>query len=401
MSDRASPAGAPLTIRLATYSTKARGGVVHALSLAEALADRGHLVELWALSPDGATFFRPPRVPTRLVPVERRADEPIDARILRYADVLAAAMATAGPVDINHAEDCLSARSMLKLRESGHIATIVRTIHHVDEFTSPVLDSCQRASIVDVDHRLCVSDHWVGRVREEFGVESDVVSNGVDAERFSTCPMDRDAAGVHMGWGARPTVLAVGGIEPRKGARTLLGAFAELRRDHPQALLAIAGGETLFDYRDYRDGWWADVARLGLRVHEGRAPFADQVDVVVLGPIEDETMPTLFRAADVLAFPSTLEGFGLVVLEAMAAGTPVVASDLPVLREHLQDGRDCLLVPVDDTHRLARAIATVVDDDAVRTRIVTGGHLTAGRFTWSRCAQQHERFYRRISADRG
>ena len=108
-----------MRVRIATYSTKPRGGVVHALSLAEALADRGHDVELWALSPDGARFFREPRVDVNLVPVERSDGEDIESRILRYADVLAEGMRAAGPVDVNHAEDCQSARSMLALRSEG------------------------------------------------------------------------------------------------------------------------------------------------------------------------------------------------------------------------------------------------------------------------------------------
>ena len=99
-----------MRIRLVTYSTKPRGGVVHALSLAEALGDRGHDVELWALSAGGGRFFRPPRVPAHLVPVERRPEEGVEARILRYAEALADGLRAAGPADVHHAEDCLSAR---------------------------------------------------------------------------------------------------------------------------------------------------------------------------------------------------------------------------------------------------------------------------------------------------
>lgn len=396
MSPPEDPPGAPLSIRLATYSTKARGGVVHALSLAEALAARGHAVELWALSPDGARFYREPAVPTRLVPVERR-DEPIDDRILRYADALADAMAGAGPADIHHAEDCLSARAMLRLRAEGAIPAVVRTIHHVDRFESPVLDRCQTASIVDVDHRLCVSQHWVAQVRAQFGVDSQMVANGVDEHRFAACPATRATAGEYFGWGARPAVLAVGGIEPRKGSRTLLQAFAQARAGLPSgALLVIAGGETLFDYRAYRDAWWDDVRTLGLRVHEGRAPIPADCDVAILGPIEDEAMAMLYRGADVLAFPSTLEGFGLVVLEALAAGTPAVVSDLPVLREHLRDDRDCLMVGVDDAPALAGALVRALGDEPTRARIVAGGRATAAAFSWVRCAERHEAIYRRI-----
>lgn len=384
-----------MRIRIATYSTKPRGGVVHALSLAEALADRGHDVELWALSPDGATFFREPRVQVCLVPVERREDEDIESRILRYADVLAEGMRAAGPADINHSEDCLSARSMLALRTEGRIDAIVRTIHHVDAFTSPVLLECQRASILDVDHRLCVSQHWAERIFEEFGVRSDVVANGVDAARFAGCPLGRIEAGHRFGWADRPVVLAVGGIEPRKGSRLLIEAFARARgRLGDGALLAIGGGETLFDYHEYRGAWWGDAERLGLQVHTG-APgeVPESADVAILGTIDDDDMPALYRAADALAFPSTREGFGLVVLEALASGIPAVVTDLPVLREHLRDGRDCVMVPAGDSGPLSDALVSAVHDDELRERLFDGGHTTVAQFTWAACAQEHERLY--------
>ena len=388
-----------MRIRIATYSTKPRGGVVHALHLAEGLADRGHELELWALSPDGAGFFRQPRVDVHLVPVERRDDEDIESRILRYADVLAEGMRAAGPVDINHAEDCLSARSMLALRSEGRIASIVRTIHHVDAFTSQVLLDCQRASILDVDHRLCVSQHWAERVQEEFGVDSGVVANGVDADRFAACPLDRAAAGRQFGWADRPVVLAVGGIEPRKGSRLLIEAFARARgRLGDGALLAIGGGETLFDYREYREAWWGDAERLGLQVSDGpQGQVPDTADVAILGTIDDEDMPALYRATDALAFPSTREGFGLVVLEALASGIPAVVTDLPVLREHLQDGRDCVMVPAGDSRPLSDALVSAVRDDGLRARLRDGGKQTIQRFTWATCAAEHERLYGRIS----
>ncbi len=387
-----------MNIRLVTYSTKPRGGVVHALCLAEALTDRGHDVELWALSADGAAFFREPRAQVRLVPVDRRPGEEVEPRILRYAATLSDGMRTAGPAQIHHSEDCLSARSLLALRAERRVPAVVRTVHHVNDFASPVLADCQRASIEDVNHRICVSRHWADVIARDHGVAADVIPNGVDAVRYSDCPLDRRAAGARLGWGDRPAVLAVGGIEPRKGSRTLLAAFASARhRLGRRALLAIAGGETLFDYADYRTGWEEDAAALGLRVHRGPLPPA-AADVAVLGPIADETMPALFRAADLLAFPSEREGFGLVVLEAQAAGLPTVVSDLPVLREFLADGRDCRMVPVGNVAALAAALAEVMDDGPLRARLAEGGRITADRFTWGRAAEAHERVYERIAS---
>ena len=386
-----------MRIRIATYSTKPRGGVVHALHLAEALADRGHDVELWALSADGARFFREPRVPARLVPVGRRPGEDVEPRILRYAATLAEGMRAAGPADVHHSEDCLSARSLLALRAEGRVDAVVRTIHHVDDFASPVLAECQRASIEDVDHRICVSRHWAGVLARDHGVGADVIPNGVEGGRFADCPLDRAAAGERLGWGARPAVLAIGGIEPRKGSRTLLEAFARRCADlGPGALLAIAGGETLFDYADYRAAWEEDAARLGLRVHRGPRPGAD-ADVAVLGPVPDEDMPSLMRAADVFAFPSEREGFGLVVLEAQAAGVPVVTSDLPVLHEFLSDGRDCRMTPVGDAAALGTTLVEVMGDPGLRARLVDAGRQTAARFTWEAAASAHERVYERVA----
>jgi glycosyltransferase involved in cell wall biosynthesis len=112
-------------------------------------------------------------------------------------------------------------------------------------------------------------------------------------------------------------------------------------------------------------------------------------------------MPALYRAADVLGFPSTREGFGLVVLEAMAAGVPVVTSDLPVFREHLTDGEDCLMAPVGDSGPLAEAIVRAANDGALRRRLRAAGQKTAALFTWARAAEQHEEIYRRVHAGRG
>lgn len=383
-------------IRLVTYSTKPRGGVVHALSLAEALVERGADVELWALAPDGAGFFRDPAAPTRLVPVERREDEDVESRILRYADVLAGALRDAGPASVSHAEDCLSARSLLALRNEGAIPAVVRTVHHVDDFPSPVLMECQRASIQDVDHRVSVSRWWADRVEVEFGVGSTVIPNGVDAARFAGCPLDRAAAGERLGWGARPTVLAVGGVEPRKGSRDLLEAFGRAR---PllggRPLLAIAGGATLFDYADYRAAWRREADDLGLRVHAGPSP-PQEADVAVLGPIADQDMPALYRAADALAFPSLREGFGLVVLEAMASGLPAIVSDLPVLREHLRDGWDCVMVPPRRPHELAAGLVRIMRDEALRQALVAEGSRTAAGLTWTAAADAHLELYQRV-----
>ncbi len=388
-----------MLIRIVTYSSMPRGDVVHATSLAGALAARGHHVELWALDQAGAPPPRDVGVPNVLVAGEPDGDGPPAGAMRRNVVALADGLAGAGrTADITHAEDPLSALALLHLRERGQIPEVVRTIHHVDAFPNQELLEWQRSSIVDVDHRICVSRHWAERVEQEFGVTANVVANGVDAERFAGCELTRQAAAGAMGWGSRTVVLAVGGIEPRKGSRLLLEAFARARaRLGERALLAMVGGEAMFDAPDYREAWWRDANRLGLMVHDLTAgPVPDEADVVITGAVAEDLMPTVYRAADVLAFPSTREGFGLVVLEAIASGIPAVVADLPVLREHLRDGRDCLVVPAGDSGLFANAIVGAVRDEALRDRLRVGGAETVARFTWDACATGHEATYERI-----
>ncbi len=377
--------------------------MVHAISLAEALAEIGHDVELWALSHRGQDFFRAVRVPTFLVPTTHMAGDPVSRWFPIGAEALATAMADAPPVDIVHAEDALAARALLQLRESGRVSTVVRTIHHVNAYTDDALLEFQRASIVDVDARICVSRHWADRLEQEFGVGSDVVRNGIDYGRFADPTLSKEDARARLGWGDRPVVLAVGGIEPRKGSRLLIEAFGRARgRLGPGALLVVAGrGGTTPDVDEYRDAWHADAERLGLVVQHGDDPPDDRADVLLFGRVPDVEMPSLYRAADALAFPSTREGFGLVVLEALASGLPAVVSDLPVLREYLRHGHDCVMVPPGDSAPFSDALVGAVRDAELRATLRRGGRETARRFTWERCARDHEAVYRRVLTGSG
>lgn len=383
-----------MRVRLVTYSAMPRGGAVHARRLAEELAGRGHEVELWALTLEGAGIAVGPSVSTHQVATAWVPGEEPAARVERCTAVLADALRTAPDADILHAQDMLAARALLALRAEGRVPHVIRTVHHTEVFEDTFLDDCQRASIQDVDRVIAVSAFWADRLSQEFGVDAPVVPNGVDAARFDAPGLSRAAAGMRMGWGDRPVVLAVGGVQPRKGSRTLLEAFARARARLPEgALLVIAGGDGIYRTDDHETAWRDDAERLGLRVHNGPAHDAGAADVARIGVVADDDMPALYRAADVLAFPSTREGFGLVVLEAAAAGLPVVVSDLPVFAEFMQHGRDCLMVPVGEAGDLASALVRAVNDTALRAGLVAGGHATAAGFNWGETAVRTEAVY--------
>src|SRR5215211_4090387 len=119
-----------------TYSVKPRGGVVHAVEVAEALARRGHRVELLALARGGESFFRPPRVPVHLIehdPTEVALETRVEGMIGAYAAGLCSLLAVRR-FDLLHAQDCVSANAALKLRADGPMPYLVRTVHHIDDF---------------------------------------------------------------------------------------------------------------------------------------------------------------------------------------------------------------------------------------------------------------------------
>jgi glycosyltransferase-like protein len=303
-------------IRLSTYSTKPRGGVVHTLALGEALARAGHDVEVWALARGGDTaFFRDVAVPIRLVEVPEIEGESVGDRILRSITLLAEALGDAAPVDVRHAQDCLTANAEGAAWGYG---SLVRTVHHLDQFTTPSLVACHERALVEPAQLLCVSDAVAAEVLAGWGRTAPVVGNGVDAARFAAAAARGDGEPWRKRFG--PYVLAVGGIEPRKGTRDLVAAMAALAGRGVTAPLVVAGGDTLFDYRPYREEVFGLAASLG-------------VEPEVLGPVPDDELPGLVAGAAVFAFPSTKEGFGLAAMEALAAGVPLVARDLPVLRE--------------------------------------------------------------------
>lgn len=387
------PAHNEVPVALVTYSTKSRGGVNHTLALGEALHAGGCPVLVVGLGDPAAGFFRPAAVPTLIVPapavppgagLEAKVDANIDALEASLADV-------ASRFPVLHAQDCISARAAARVRDAGADATVVRTVHHVDDFDTAKLMDCQRQAILEPDHVLAVSRMWQQILAADYGVHPELVGNGVDLRRFESADARLARQLRQRVAPAGPLVLSVGGIEPRKGTDTLVRAIARLRGDGrtgaPPPVLAVIGGHSFQDHRWYRDKVLAGLPELGLAA--GR-------DVVELGTVPDREMAAWYKAADVLAFPSVKEGFGLAPLEAMAAGTPVVVSDLPVFGEWLRAGQDALSVPVGGDEELASALRRVLTEPGLAARLRAAGRVVAARHGWDAVAAAHQRLYRRF-----
>ncbi|GAA4515245.1 MULTISPECIES: MSMEG_0565 family glycosyltransferase [Nonomuraea] len=373
-------------VALITYSTRPRGGVAHTLALGEAMHALGQDVLIIGLGDPGKGFFRPVAAPTHVVtaPVTTGG---LEEKVAANIDALEAALADLAPAyPILHTQDCIAARAAARVRDAGIPSRVVRTVHHVDDFDSEILMDCQRQAILEPDQILVVTKIWQDILREDYGVLADVVPNGVDPARYSRhSPEVVARLRARVGATDRPLLLSVGGIEPRKGSDTLVAALSRLVGERtPPPVLAVLGGHSFQDHRAYREKVLASLDALGLTLGK---------DVVELGTVPEDEMAAWYAAADVLAFPSVKEGFGLAALEAMAAGLPVVTSDIPVFREWLVPGRDALLTPVGDAGALADALSAVLDDEALRARLRTAGLSLADRYTWTASARRHLELY--------
>lgn len=232
---------------------------------------------------------------------------------------------------------------------------------------------------------VCVSETTATHLASLFSVAGPIVvaPHGVDHERFSpeAPPGPGDAAllrtaGVDP---ARPFVLFVGTVEPRKDVGSLVRAFAHLADEHPDVQLVIAG----------RRGWKERAVDEAL---ETAARHRDRI--VCTGYVPDPAVPALLRRAAVVAYPSLAEGYGLPALEALACGAPLVTTTGTAMAELA--GESAILVPPRDPESLAGGIAQVLaagpSDPAAIVRRRLGLHIAAGR-TWAASAAQHVTAY--------
>jgi glycosyltransferase-like protein len=377
----------PPRVALTTYSVKPRGGVVHTLELAEALQAAGVDVTVIAMGEVGTKFFRDVSVPVRIIESPPWKDT-LEQRVFSWIDAMTKGLSQmCDEFDIIHSQDCISARAAARVRDAGAGIHLIRTVHHVDDFTTQALIDCQRNAIIEPDQVLVVSKLWQNRLRTDFGIDATIVTNGVRPERFAVSLVDEQRTELRARVGAenRFLYLTVGGIEPRKGSRFLIEALGKLkanRRDSP--VLAVIGGHSFQDYREYREDVLSSLHGLGLELGK---------DVILLGTVKENELSEWFAVADGFVFPSVNEGWGLAILEAASAGLPVVASDIEVFQEFLVHDKDAILTTAGHPDSLSQGMARLMDEPVTMRRLKKHGPVLAARYSWSTTAAQHIAIY--------
>jgi glycosyltransferase involved in cell wall biosynthesis len=357
-----------------TYSTKARGGVVHALKLAERLRVRGVDVTLYSLCRDddpenSNRYFRQVDAPFRIFTYQWDPD--VMVRLERMIQAYEHGLPV--DADIYHAQDCVGGTSLARMKASGAItAPVFRTIHHVDDFAEPRLFEFEKRAVALSDRRFVVSEYWREALSKEFGLDAVVTYNGLDSDEFSSLP-DRSSD--------TPTVLFVGGLEPRKGLEYLVLAMARVRERHPSAKL-VAVAKTGFRGVD-DPAWFRTLAERagiedGFRIEES---------------VTQDELVQLYADCDVLVLPSRNEGWGLSLMEAMACGRPVVASRVGGIPELVRDGIEGLLVEPGDVAGMSEAVLRLLGDDEMRARMGLAGQERVGSFSWGETADKVVREY--------
>lgn len=358
------------------YSFDVPGGVQsHVLQLAEVMREHGHDVSVLApASPDAAATL-----PDYVVSGGKAVPIPYNGSVARLRFGPATHRRVKkwlrdGQFDVLHLhEPNAPSLSMLALNIAE--GPIVATFHTstTKSLTLTVFEPILRPMHEKIVGRIAVSDLARRWQMEALGSDAVEIPNGVDVDFFARAPR---LPGYPR---AGKTVLFLGRYdEPRKGMAVLLGALPAVaaRFDDVEILVVGRGDED------------------ELRRQAG--PLAKHLRF--LGQVDDHDKAAAMRSADVYCAPNTGgESFGIVLVEAMAAGTPVVAADLDAFRRVLRDGDAGRLVPVGDADAMAAALVDVLADDALRARYIECATETVARYDWSVVAGQILRVYETVA----
>lgn len=357
------------------YSLDVPGGVQnHVKDLAEALIGLGHQVSVLAPSAEDGD-----RLPPYVVPAGRAVPVPANGSVARLAfgplsNARTRRWLREGDFDVLHIhEPACPSLSLLSLWAAD--GPVVATYHRSSDRSRAMAAGLAilRPSMEKVRARIAVSEYARDTQVQHVGGEPVVIPNGVFVDRF------RHATPRPEWRGEGGTVLFIGRLdEPRKGLGVLLDAFPAVARARPGVRLLVVGAGDV------------DTAR-------SRVPRDLRGQVSFLGPVDDREKAQALRTADVYVAPNTGgESFGIILVEAMAAGTAVVATDLPAFARVLEGGRCGLLFPNGDSAALAAEVTGLLADPAAAAVLREAADATVRQYDWSTVAKRIVQVYETV-----
>jgi phosphatidylinositol alpha-mannosyltransferase len=356
------------------YSWDVPGGVQeHIRDLAETLIELGHQVSVITPADDDAAL------PSYAVPAGRAVPVPYNGSVARLAFGFLSASRVRrwlkdGQFDVLHVHEP-AAPSLSLLAAWSATGPIVATVHTANQRSrvmhaaTPILEYVGEK----ISARIAVSEAARTTLVEHLGGDAVLIPNGVTVRRY-------EKADPLPGWPGPGGALGFLGRmdEPRKGLAVLLAAFGILGPQRPGLRLLIAGpGDT------------AEVME--------KVPPALRDRVVLLGQVSDEDKVRVYHSVDVFCAPNTGgESFGIVLAEAMAAGAPIVASDLDAFRMVLRGGEAGELFSTGDADGLAQAAARLLDDPPRRAELSAAARRSVRAFDWPAVAREVVQVYETV-----
>jgi phosphatidylinositol alpha-mannosyltransferase len=358
------------------YSWDFPGGVqTHVHDLAEALIGRGHEVSVLAPSDEDE------HLPAYVVPAGRAVPIPYNGSVARLAfGPLSARRVrrwiSENDFDVLHVHEP-AAPSLSIIACWAAEGPMVGTFHTSNPRSRAMAATANvlHTALEKLSARIAVSEPAKATLVEHLGGDAVVIPNGVDVRHYRSAVPAK-------GWsGEEPTVGFLGRLdEPRKGFAVLTEAMPAIVAARPDVRFLVMGPG---DPAEAMDGLPAEVA----------------ARVELLGRVSDHDKAAILASCDVFVAPNTGgESFGIVLLEAMAAGAAVVASDLDAFVRVLDQGNAGLLFPVGDASALAADVARLLDDPQERKRFAAEGATTADRYDWDRVVDEVLAVYETVTA---